>query len=203
MARSAPAMQDHHNLPTHPTTLVGRDREVADLRQLLLSDVGRLVTLTGVGGCGKTRLALGVASSLVDSFKDGVWLVELAALADPLLVPQAVASVLGVRERSDRSLLEVVVAHLARREVLLVLDNCEHLVKPCAELADTLLHGCPRVRLRRQAARPCTSRANGPGVYRRWRSRIHIRSSVRTSSCDIRQHNSSSSALRRLNRVLA
>ena len=73
--------------------------------------------------------------------------IELAALADPLLVPQAVASVLGVRERSDRSLLDVVVAHLARREVLLVLDNCEDLVNVCAELADTLLHGCPGVRL--------------------------------------------------------
>src|SRR5437588_11150494 len=110
MARSAPAMHGHHNLPTHATALVGRDRDVADLRPLLLSDDGRLVTLTGVGGCGKTRLALGVASSLIGSFKDGVWLVELAALADPLLVPQAVASVLGMRERSDRSLLDVVVA---------------------------------------------------------------------------------------------
>src|SRR5205823_6742997 len=79
------------------------------------------------------------------SFKDGVWLVELAALADPLLVPQAVASVLGVRERSGRSLLDVVVAHLARREVLLVPDNCEHLVRACAELTSTLLHGCPGV----------------------------------------------------------
>jgi predicted ATPase len=147
MAREAPALPGHHNLPTHATALVGRDREVADLRQLLLSDDGRLVTLTGVGGCGKTRLALGVASSLIGSFKDGVWLVELAALADPLLVPQAVASVLGVRERSDRALLDVLVAHLARRQVLLVLDNCEHLVKACAELADTLLHGCPGVRL--------------------------------------------------------
>src|SRR5713101_3584302 len=114
---------------------------------LVLSDDGRLVTLTGVGGCGKTRLALGVASSLIGSFKDGVWLVELAALADPLLVPHAVALVLGVHERADRSLLDVLVAHLARRQVLLVLDNCEHLVKVCAELADTLLHGCPGVRL--------------------------------------------------------
>ena len=110
MARSAPALHNHHNLPTHATVLVGRDREVADLRRLLLSDDGRLVTLTGVGGCGKTRLALGVASSVIGSFKDGVWLVELAALADPQLVPQATASVLGVRERSDRSLLDALVA---------------------------------------------------------------------------------------------
>jgi hypothetical protein len=147
MARAAPVLHGHHNLPTHATALVGRDREVADLRQLLLSDDGRLITLTGVGGCGKTRLALGVASSLIGSFKDGVWLVELAALADPQLVQQAVTSVLGVRERSDRALLDALVSFLARRQVLLVLDNCEHLVKACAELADTLLHGCPGVRL--------------------------------------------------------
>jgi non-specific serine/threonine protein kinase len=147
MARAAPVLHGHHNLPTHATALVGRDREVADLRQLLLSDDGRLVTLTGVGGCGKTRLALGVAASLIGSFKDGVRLVELAAVVDPALVPQAVASVLSVRERSDRSLRDALVAHLARRQVLLVLDNCEHLVKVCAELADTLLQGCPGVRV--------------------------------------------------------
>ena len=147
MDRSASALHGHHNLPTHATALVGRDRDVAELRQLLLSDDGRLVTLTGVGGCGKTRLALGVASSLIGSFKDSVWLVELAALADPLLVPQAVASVLGVRERANQSLLAALVAHLARRQLLLVLDNCEHLVKACAELADTLVRGCPGVRL--------------------------------------------------------
>src|SRR5713101_5708002 len=121
---------------------------------LVLSDDGRLVTLTGVGGCGKTRLALGVASSLIGSFKDGVWLVELGALADPQLVPQAVASVFGVRERSDRLLLDALVAFLARRQVLLVLDNCEHLVKVCAELADTLVQGCPDVRMLATSRQP-------------------------------------------------
>ena len=146
MASSVPALKAHHNLPTYATALVGRDREVAELRHLFGND-GRLITLTGVGGCGKTRLALAVASSLIGSFKDGVWLVELASLADPLLVPQAVALALGVRERSDRSLLDALVARLARRQVMLVLDNCEHLVKACAELADTLLHGSPGVRL--------------------------------------------------------
>src|SRR6266542_2580463 len=120
MARSAPVLHNHHNLPTHATAFSGRDRKVAALRRLLLSDDGRLVTLTGVGGCGKTRLAVGVASSVIGSFKDGVWLVELAALTDPQLVPQATASVLGVRERSDRPLLDALVAVLARRQVLLV-----------------------------------------------------------------------------------
>jgi predicted ATPase len=90
MARSIPAPHGHHNLPTHATALVGRDRDVASLSQLVLSDV-RIVTLTGVGGCGKTRLSLAVAACLTGSFKDGVRLVELASVTDQLLVGQAVA----------------------------------------------------------------------------------------------------------------
>src|SRR5262249_31870116 len=97
--------------------------------------------------CGKTRVALGVGSSLVGSFPDGVWMVALASLADPLLVPQAVATVFGVRERSDRSLLDGLVAYLEKRQLLLLLDNCEHLLKACGELADALLRRCPGVRL--------------------------------------------------------
>jgi predicted ATPase len=147
MARSRPARPGDHNLPAQRTALVGRDRDITSLCHLLMQAEGRLVTLTGIGGCGKTRLALGVAANLVDSFPEGVWLVALAPLADPLLVTQAVASVLGVREQPDRSLLDVLAAHLARRELLLLLDNCEHLVQTCAELADTLLQGCPGVRL--------------------------------------------------------
>ncbi len=143
MARSAAVRRTRHNLPAQATVLVGRDRDIANLARLTLSDSGRMVTLTGVGGCGKTRLALGVASTLVDSFRDGVWLVGLAPLADPPLVTQAVASVLGVHERPDRSLLDGLIAYLARRKVLLVLDNCEHLVQACAALADTLLQTCP------------------------------------------------------------
>jgi non-specific serine/threonine protein kinase len=134
-------------LPAQATALIGRGQDIAGLCQVVLADEGRLVTLTGVGGCGKTRLALGVASALTGSFRDGVWLVALAPVADPLLVPQTVASVLGVRESSDRSLLDGLVAHLSRRELLLVLDNCEHLLTGCAELADALLQGCPRLRL--------------------------------------------------------
>jgi hypothetical protein len=193
--------------PRKPGALSGRDREVVDLRQLVLSDHGRLVTLTGVGGCGKTRLALAVASSLIGSFKDGVWLVELAALADPLLVPQAVASIFGVRERSDRSLLDALVAFLARRQVLLVLDNCEHLVKVCAELADTLLHGCPGVRRLATSREPLQIagrlRANEPGGYPRWPSPIRVRSCVPMSSRGFRRRSCSSSALRRSSRTLA
>ena len=97
MTRSAVARQLRHNLPAQATALLGRDEEVARLSRMTLSHAGRVVTLTGVGGCGKTRLALGVATGLLASFKDGVWLVGLAPLADPLLIPQAVASVLGAR----------------------------------------------------------------------------------------------------------
>jgi predicted ATPase/DNA-binding CsgD family transcriptional regulator len=147
MARSSAAKHDRHNLKAEATALVGRDQDVANVLRLVLGEEGRLVTLTGVGGCGKTRLALGVGSALVGSFKDGVWLVALAPVADPLLLPQAVAAVLGVRERTDRSLLDGLVAHLKSRQLLLVLDNCEHLLEACAELAGELLQGCPTLRL--------------------------------------------------------
>ncbi len=147
MIRSVAGRHARHNLPAQVTALLGRDQDVARVCGLVRSDAGRVVTLTGVGGCGKTRLALGVASGLLGSFKDGVWLVGLAPLHDPLLIPQAIASVLGVREQPDRSVVDGLLAYLARREVLLVLDNCEHLVQACAVLADSLLQGCPNVRL--------------------------------------------------------
>jgi len=147
MPRLAQGWDRHHNLPLDSTQLVGRDEDIAKLCNLVLEDDGRLVTLTGVGGCGKTRLALRVASSMVGSFKDGVWWVSLAPLVDPQLVSHTVASVVGVRDRPDRAALDAVIAHLARRQVLLVLDNCEHLVKMCGEVAYTLLQGCPGLRL--------------------------------------------------------
>jgi predicted ATPase len=133
MARSAARRHGHH-LPTQATALIGRDQDIVNVHDLVLGAEGRLVTLTGVGGCGKTRLALAVATRLEDSFKDGVALVALAPVADPLLVPQAVAAVLGIRERSDRSLLEAIVAYLEKRQLLLVLDNCEHLLERCCFL---------------------------------------------------------------------
>jgi predicted ATPase/DNA-binding NarL/FixJ family response regulator/Tfp pilus assembly protein PilF len=147
MVRSPSTSLAHHNLPAPGTPLVGRDKDVARLCRLVLQPDRRLVTLTGVGGSGKTRLALRVASQLVGSFKDGVWLVTLAPVADPVLVPSAVASALGMHEQPDRSLLDGLVAHLSRRQVLLVLDNCEHLVEACAELAAALLQACPNLRM--------------------------------------------------------
>ena len=134
-----------NNLPTQLTSFVGREREIAEVRALL--STVRLLTLVGSGGAGKTRLSLQVAAGLVDRYPDGVWLVELAALADPTLVPQTVAAALGVRDPGARSLTAVLAEHLQSKQILLVLDNCEHLVGACAELADALLHASPGLRI--------------------------------------------------------
>jgi predicted ATPase/DNA-binding SARP family transcriptional activator len=138
-----------HNLPIGLTSFIGRARERAEVTRLLAQAPSgcRLLTLTGAGGCGKTRLAVVVAGNLVEDYLDGVWLVELAALADGALVPQAVASALGVREEAQRPLMSTLVDALRSRELLLVLDNCEHLIDPCAQLAETLLSACPKLRI--------------------------------------------------------
>src|SRR5215204_1664063 len=107
----------------------------------------RLLTLTGTGGSGKTRLALEVARSLVGAYPDGVWLVELAPLSEGELVPQAVARALGVKERLDQLLSDTLVEFLRTKQTLLVLDNSEHLVEAVAQLVDILLNACPRVRI--------------------------------------------------------
>jgi predicted ATPase/class 3 adenylate cyclase len=134
-----------HNLPIQLTRFIGRGEEMAEVRHLL--STRRLVTLTGTGGCGKTRLALQVAAELVEDYKDGVWLVELAALGDPALVPQAVASVLGVGEEPGRLLPATLADALRPKRLLLLLDNCEHLVEACARLAEGLLKTCPQLRI--------------------------------------------------------
>jgi predicted ATPase/DNA-binding CsgD family transcriptional regulator len=134
-----------NNLPVQLSSFVGREKELAEVKQLLENN--RLLTLTGSGGCGKTRLALAVAAELVEGFEDGVWMVELAPLADPSLVPQAVASTVGVREQPGRSLTEALSDYLEAKKVLLVLDNCEHLVEACADLAEALLQSCPELRV--------------------------------------------------------
>jgi predicted ATPase/DNA-binding XRE family transcriptional regulator len=137
--------RDRHNLPLATSSLVGRAGELAQLEQRLRES--RLVTITGVGGCGKTRLALQVAHDLMDAFPQGAWWVELAPLSAPTLVPQAVAAALGLREQPGRSLLETLCAFLAKQHLLLVLDNCEHVVATCADLAETLLRASATVRL--------------------------------------------------------
>src|SRR5207248_1673752 len=137
------------NLPARRSALIGRERDVAAVRDLVLGSEGRLVTLTGAGGAGKTSLALQVARDLAPAaeFADGAWLVELAPLADPGLVPQAVATALGVQTGASNSPEQALVAWLRARQLLLVLDNCEHLVDACARLAETLTTRCATLRI--------------------------------------------------------
>jgi non-specific serine/threonine protein kinase len=133
------------NLPLQLTSFVGREDELAAVSVLVAAH--RLVTLTGPGGVGKTRLALQIAAEVRPAYADGVWLVDLAALPDPALVPQAVAGAVGVREEPGRPLLATLTDALRPRHLLLVLDNCEHLLDACARLADALLRACPRLRI--------------------------------------------------------
>jgi predicted ATPase/DNA-binding SARP family transcriptional activator len=134
-AVGAPAVAT--NLPPERTSFVGREGEIDELRQLLASE--RLVTLAGPGGVGKSRLAVRVARSLLPKNADGVWLVELAGMADPALVPQEVLSILGLPEALPSTAIDALARHLAERSVLVVLDNCEHLVDACAALADAIM----------------------------------------------------------------
>jgi non-specific serine/threonine protein kinase len=134
-----------HNLPVQLTSFIGRERELAELTERLQST--HLLTLTGTGGCGKTRLALQLAADKISQYADGVWLVELAGLAEPELVAQSVATATGVRESAGESIRVTLLAALRSRHLLLVLDNCEHLVMACAELADAILRVCPNVRI--------------------------------------------------------
>jgi predicted ATPase/DNA-binding CsgD family transcriptional regulator len=133
------------HLPAPLTSFIGRERETADVARML--GTTRLLTLTGAGGCGKTRLALEVARRPVAEYADGVWLVELAPLADPALVPRAIADAVGAPEPVGRPPLDALVDHLRDKAGLLVLDNCEHLVEACALAAERLLRACPALRL--------------------------------------------------------
>jgi predicted ATPase len=134
-----------HNLSAQRTSFVGREREMVELKRSLA--MTRLLTLSGAGGSGKTRLALEVARELVGVYPDGVWLVELAPLTEGALVPQAVAETLKVPERPGRHLNEALVDDLRKKKLLLVLDNCEHLIEETAQLSDTLLSACPLLRI--------------------------------------------------------
>jgi predicted ATPase/DNA-binding SARP family transcriptional activator len=138
-----PASQ--HNLPIALTSFIGREPEIVEVQRLLATT--RLLTLAGPGGCGKTRLAIETAAAVLPSYPDGVWLIELAALADPALLPQTVASTLGVREVSGQPLTETLTAALRSKHLLLLLDNCEHIIAACAYLAEALLRACPYLRI--------------------------------------------------------
>lgn len=132
------------NLPLSLNSFIGRERELAELKHLL--SIARVVTLTGAGGCGKTRLALQATNQLED-FPDGVWLVDLGPLSDPDLIPQAVASVFDLYQVSDTPLVALLQNFLRLKNLLLVLDNCEHLIQGVAELCDALLRACPNLEI--------------------------------------------------------
>ena len=135
-----------HNLPSQATSFVGRAGELAELRSLVTSG-SRLVTITGPGGIGKSRLALQVAADALDGAGDGVWLVELAPVADPELVARTVAAVLGAREEPGRPVLDTLAEMVGDRYLLLVLDNAEHVLGAAAKLADAVIRCCPRAYL--------------------------------------------------------
>jgi len=131
------------NLPASLTSFIGRGRELEEIKRLLPGK--RLLTIVGVGGIGKTRIALQMAADVGDAYAEGVWLVQLGSLADAALVPTSVAQVLGVKEKLDVPVADALCAHLRQRELLLILDNCEHLLDACATLVATILRGAPEV----------------------------------------------------------
>jgi predicted ATPase/transcriptional regulator with XRE-family HTH domain/Tfp pilus assembly protein PilF len=139
-ARSLPSV-----LPVRLTSFVGRERELGNVQELVLAN--RVVTLTGTGGIGKTSLALEVAGKVQSRFADGVTFVELSAVGDEELIPQAVAAAVGVRERHGQAILVTLCTALSRTQRLLVLDNCEHVLLSCARIAEALLQRCPGLRL--------------------------------------------------------
>ena len=144
-AGKAPVEASITNLPIPLTTFVGRQQETVAVKELL--GAARLLTLTGAGGSGKTRLAIQVATDLLDAYSDGVWWVELAALADAELLPRTVAKALGVPEVPQQTTTETLVNFLRSKRLLLVLDNCEHLIAAAARLVERLLSACPDVKV--------------------------------------------------------
>jgi predicted ATPase len=151
-----------NNLPAQLSAFIGREREVAEVRALVTS--ARLVTLTGAGGCGKTRLALQVAVELLDGSGDGVWLAELAAVTDEDAVPAAIRDALRLAVNPGRPALEALLDALAPQDVLIVVDNCEHLIGGCAKTAEAIMRRCPKVHLLATSREPLG--IGGESIYR-------------------------------------
>ena len=135
----------NHNLPAQLTSFIGRARELTEADKLLSST--RLLTFIGPGGTGKTRLSLQVAVEQFSEFKDGTWLIELAPLANPTYIVSAMASTFNLRELQGVPLIDTVTDYLRGKKLLLILDNCEHLIEACAQLSDQLLHACPNLKI--------------------------------------------------------
>ena len=144
-ASSSTSPRQMHNLPHPLTSFVGRENDLAQYAQILRN--ARLLTLTGIGGSGKTRLAIKLAEAELLSFPDGVWFVDLAAVAEPERVALTVATALGVREQPDKPIVETLILRFADRQLLLILDNCEHLLAACARFVEQLLLSAPNVRI--------------------------------------------------------
>jgi predicted ATPase len=140
---NATTQQKHQHLPVELTSFVGRENEVREVTRLL--GTTRLLTLTGAGGSGKTRLAVQVAGAVAGAYSEGVWAVELAPVAEPRLVAQTVAVALGIREEPGQMFERTIVRKLSHKRLLLLLDNCEHLIDSCARLSDELLRACPEM----------------------------------------------------------
>jgi predicted ATPase/class 3 adenylate cyclase len=151
-----------NNLPPQLTSFIGREREMQEARKLLAS--ARLLTLIGPGGTGKTRLSLQLAADQLSEFRDGVWLVELAPLSDPTFIPSTIASVLELHEVPGIPLINIVVDYLRAKQILLILDNCEHLVEASAQVADQLLHACLQLKIIASSREALG--INGETVYR-------------------------------------
>ncbi|MEO8664274.1 MAG: tetratricopeptide repeat protein [Ignavibacteria bacterium] len=134
-----------NNLPVQLTSFIGREKEMAAVKKLF--SAARLLTLLGPGGTGKTRLSLQLAADMIDEFENGVWIVELASLSDPALLVQAIADTLGLKEQTGMLLEKILTDHLKSKELLLVLDNCEHIINSCAELTEELLKNCPGLKI--------------------------------------------------------
>ena len=141
----AEAVEPKHNLPLQLSSFIGREKEQEEIIHLLAKH--RLVTLAGVGGIGKTRISLEVGQKVLNDYPDGVWFIALDSLSDPALVPQTVAAVFDIRESPDRPVIEILKNVLLEKKVLLILDNCEHLMDGCAQLIRALLQNCPNLKI--------------------------------------------------------
>jgi len=134
-----------HNLPVQLTSFIGREKEIVDISQNILTN--HLVTLTGIGGTGKTRLALQVAADMIEEFPDGVWFIELESITEPDMIPQTILAAMGIPEQTGTSNIQFLIEYLQNRKLLLILDNCEHLVDACAKLTQKLVKDAAHIRI--------------------------------------------------------
>jgi hypothetical protein len=182
-------------LPALHTQLFGLEQHSATVRDLLLRTPERLVTLTGTGGCGKTQLALLVATSLIDAFPNDVWLLDLAPVQAAELVPQTVMSTLGVREQPNEAPLQTLLGWIGGHSLMLVLDNCEHLM-PAHSTPRHFSTRAPTCACLQRAANRCAFRANASGACHRWASPSRGCCYVPSRSRSFLRPNCSSSALK-------